>query len=156
MVVKFITLLSGIPGDRACLLAVYTNLETTLNCPPQCEWRFCSHFIYSIISRTTQCLMMIQCKSSLFLDANQNAMLSAAEPVPRVIQIIYILLSSLLFLCLKPTSYHLISFSNNSFASLTFVARYGLPPRSGWFSSMSDRCFLRRISFVTPRSLVVR
>lgn len=30
-------------------------------------------------------------------------------------------------------------FSKNSFASLTFVARYGLPPRSGWFSIMSVR-----------------
>ena len=45
------------------------------------------------------------------------------------------------------------SFSKSSFASFTFVARYGLPPRSGWFKSMSDRCFFRRSSFVMPRSL---
>jgi hypothetical protein len=46
-----------------------------------------------------------------------------------------------------------VVFSNSSFASLTFVARYGLPPRSGWFKSMSERCFLRIMSFVRPRSL---
>lgn len=44
-------------------------------------------------------------------------------------------------------------FSKNSFASLILVARYGLPPRSGWLRSIICRCFLRRISFVTPRSL---
>jgi hypothetical protein len=48
---------------------------------------------------------------------------------------------------------YLTSFSSISFASLTLVARYGEPPRSGWLSSMSDRCFLRRSSFVMPRSL---
>ena len=44
-------------------------------------------------------------------------------------------------------------FSINSFASLIFVAKYGLPPRSGWFSSIICRCFLRIISRVAPRSL---
>jgi hypothetical protein len=44
-------------------------------------------------------------------------------------------------------------FSRNSLASLIFVARYGLPPQSGWFRSISCLCFLRTISFVTPRSL---
>ena len=48
---------------------------------------------------------------------------------------------------------YLTSFSSISFASLTLVAKYGEPPRSGWLSSMRDRCFLRRSSFVTPRSL---
>lgn len=48
---------------------------------------------------------------------------------------------------------YLTSFSSISLASLTLVARYGEPPRSGWLRSMSDRCFLRRRSFVTPRSL---
>lgn len=48
----------------------------------------------------------------------------------------------------------LAPFSKNSFASLIFVARYGLPPRSGWFNSISCRCFLRIISFVMPRSLL--
>lgn len=41
----------------------------------------------------------------------------------------------------------------NSLASLIFVAKYGLPPRSGWLSSIICRCFLRIISFVMPRSL---
>jgi len=45
-------------------------------------------------------------------------------------------------------------FSRNSLASFTFVARYGLPPLSGWLSSMSDLCRLRIISFVRPRSLL--
>ncbi len=49
---------------------------------------------------------------------------------------------------------YLTSFSSISLASLTLVARYGEPPRSGWFISMRDRCFLRRSSFVTPRSLM--
>lgn len=44
-------------------------------------------------------------------------------------------------------------FSNSSFASLIFVARYGLPPRSGWFSNIICRCFFLIISFVRPRSL---
>ena len=44
-------------------------------------------------------------------------------------------------------------FSMNSFASLILVARYGLPPRSGWFRSIICRCFFRIISFVAPRSL---
>lgn len=44
-------------------------------------------------------------------------------------------------------------FSINSFASLILVAKYGLPPRSGWFSSIICRCFLRIISRVAPRSL---
>jgi hypothetical protein len=43
--------------------------------------------------------------------------------------------------------------SNSSFASLIFVARYGLPPRSGWLSSISCRWFLRTLSFVKVRSL---
>ena len=42
---------------------------------------------------------------------------------------------------------HRAFFSRNSLASLIFVARYGLPPRSGWFRIMSWRCFLRIISF---------
>jgi len=46
--------------------------------------------------------------------------------------------------------------SKNSFASLIFVAKYGLPPRSGWFSNISCRCFFRIISFVMPRSLQER
>ena len=45
-------------------------------------------------------------------------------------------------------------FSRNSFASLTFVARYGLPPRSGWFSSISCRWFFRIFSLVSMRSLM--
>ena len=45
-------------------------------------------------------------------------------------------------------------FSRNSFASLTFVARYGLPPRSGWFSIMSVRWFFRIFSFVRAPSLL--
>ena len=45
-------------------------------------------------------------------------------------------------------------FSRNSFASLTFVARYGLPPRSGWFSSISCRWFFRIFSLVSMRSLI--
>ena len=47
---------------------------------------------------------------------------------------------------------HGAPFSKNSFASLIFVARYGLPPRSGWLSSISCRCFFRIISRVA-RSL---
>lgn len=44
-------------------------------------------------------------------------------------------------------------FSKNSFASFTFVARYGLPPRSGWLSSISVRWAFRTFSLVTARSL---
>lgn len=44
-------------------------------------------------------------------------------------------------------------FSKKVLASLIFAARYGLPPRSGWFITMSPRCFLRISSFVTPLSL---
>lgn len=44
-------------------------------------------------------------------------------------------------------------FSRNSLASLIFVAKYGLPPRSGWLSSMSWRCFLVTLSLVNRRSL---
>lgn len=43
--------------------------------------------------------------------------------------------------------------SRNSFASLIFVARYGLPPRSGWLRSISWRCLTRTFSFVRLRSL---
>lgn len=43
--------------------------------------------------------------------------------------------------------------SSSSFASLTFVAKYGLPPRSGWFKSISVRCALRTLSFEMDRSL---
>jgi hypothetical protein len=50
-------------------------------------------------------------------------------------------------------SNYFISFSNSSFASLTLVARYGLPPRSGWLFNIRPRCFFRSSSFVTPRSL---
>ena len=52
--------------------------------------------------------------------------------------------------------HHDAPFSNISFASLIFVARYGLPPRSGWLRSIICRCFLRSMSFVTPRSLSSR
>ena len=45
-------------------------------------------------------------------------------------------------------------FSRNSFASLTFVARYGLPPRSGWFNNISCRWFFRIFSLVSMRSLI--
>ena len=44
-------------------------------------------------------------------------------------------------------------FSRNSFASLTFVARYGLPPRSGWFNNINCRWFFRILSFVNILSL---
>lgn len=44
-------------------------------------------------------------------------------------------------------------FSKNSLASFTFVARYGLPPRSGWLSSISVRCALRTLSLVRLLSL---
>ena len=43
--------------------------------------------------------------------------------------------------------------SRNSFASLIFVARYGLPPRSGWLSSISCLWFFRTLSLVRVRSL---
>lgn len=43
--------------------------------------------------------------------------------------------------------------SSSSFASLTFVAKYGLPPRSGWFNSISVRCALRTLSLERDRSL---
>lgn len=46
-----------------------------------------------------------------------------------------------------------VALSSNSFASLTFVAKYGLPPRSGWFKSISVRCALRTLSFEMDRSL---
>lgn len=45
--------------------------------------------------------------------------------------------------------------SSNSFASLTLVAKYGLPPRSGWLRSMSVRWALRTLSLVMDRSLQV-
>jgi hypothetical protein len=45
-------------------------------------------------------------------------------------------------------------FSRNSFASFTFVARYGLPPRSGWFNIINVRWFLRIRSLVSCRSLL--
>ena len=48
---------------------------------------------------------------------------------------------------------HETPFSRNSFASFTFVARYGLPPRSGWLSSISVRCAFRTLSFVRLPSL---
>lgn len=48
-----------------------------------------------------------------------------------------------------------VVFSSNSFASFTLVARYGLPPRSGWLSSIRVRCCLRILSRVTPDSLQV-
>jgi hypothetical protein len=38
-------------------------------------------------------------------------------------------------------------------ASLILLARYGLPPLSGWFSNISCLCFLRRASLFKPRSL---
>jgi hypothetical protein len=44
-------------------------------------------------------------------------------------------------------------FSRNSFASLTFDARYGLPPRSGWLSIIIVRCAFRILSLVIARSL---
>lgn len=44
-------------------------------------------------------------------------------------------------------------FSKNSFASFTLVARYGLPPRSGWLSSISVRWAFLTFSLVTARSL---
>jgi hypothetical protein len=53
----------------------------------------------------------------------------------------------------KPTHQDAL-FSNISFASFTLVARYGLPPRSGWFSSINVRCALRTLSFVMLRSLL--
>lgn len=40
-------------------------------------------------------------------------------------------------------------FSNNSFASLTLVARYGLPPRSGWLSNISFLWFFLILSLAT-------
>ncbi len=46
-------------------------------------------------------------------------------------------------------------FSKNSFASFTLVAKYGLPPRSGWLSSISVRCALRTLSLVRLDSLLV-
>lgn len=46
-------------------------------------------------------------------------------------------------------------FSKNSFASLTLVAKYGLPPRSGWFNSMRVRCAFRIFSFDRARSLFI-
>lgn len=50
---------------------------------------------------------------------------------------------------------HQVCLSNSSFASLTFVAKYGLPPRSGWFSSIIVRCALRTLSLVMLRSLPI-
>jgi hypothetical protein len=44
-------------------------------------------------------------------------------------------------------------FSKNSFASLILLAKYGLPPLSGWFNNMSCLCFLRRRSLLMPLSL---
>lgn len=52
-----------------------------------------------------------------------------------------------------PCNYPQPFFSKNSFASLTLVAKYGLPPRSGWFSIMSVRWFLRMRSLVIVLSL---
>lgn len=43
--------------------------------------------------------------------------------------------------------------SKNSFASLILVARYGLPPRSGWLRSIIVRWALRTLSFVICLSL---
>src|SRR4051812_41372785 len=54
---------------------------------------------------------------------------------------------------LHDRSRHDEPFSKNSFASFTLVAKYGLPPRSGWFSSISVRCALRILSLVMARSL---
>ena len=54
-----------------------------------------------------------------------------ANPTPR-----YAL--GLLYSIITPAQ-ALVDFSSNSFASLTLVAKYGLPPRSGWFNSMSCR-----------------
>lgn len=47
-------------------------------------------------------------------------------------------------------------FSRNSLASFIFVARYGLPPRSGWLRSINDRCRFLINSLFTPRSEVPR
>lgn len=49
--------------------------------------------------------------------------------------------------------YNHVFFSKNSFASLTLVARYGLPPRSGWLSNIRVRWALRTLSFVRLLSL---
>ena len=43
--------------------------------------------------------------------------------------------------------------SRNSFASFTLLARYGLPPLSGWLASIRARWFFRIFSFVSVRSL---
>ena len=48
---------------------------------------------------------------------------------------------------------HHAFFSKNSLASFTLVARYGLPPRSGWLSSISVRCALRTFSLLRLLSL---
>ena len=57
--------------------------------------------------------------------------------------------------CFKYRYYQLV-LSNSSFASLIFVAKYGLPPRSGWLRSISCRWFLRTFSLVSVRSLRIR
>ena len=44
-------------------------------------------------------------------------------------------------------------FSSSSFASLILLARYGLPPRSGWLLSISCRWFFLTFAFVRPFSL---
>lgn len=46
-----------------------------------------------------------------------------------------------------------VVFSRNSFASFTFVARYGLPPLSGWLSNMRLRWAFRTLSLVMAPSL---
>jgi hypothetical protein len=100
-------------------------------------------------------------RNAMFPNAkcHPNAMLkptqcSRSDPKPLLYSVVWVLHHSLTESPLRSRmTYHLTSFSNISFASLTFVARYGLPPRSGWLFSMSCRCFLRSSSFVTPRSL---
>ena len=51
--------------------------------------------------------------------------------------------------------YALTCLSSMSFASLTFPARYGLPPRSGWFASMMRRWASLIFAFERSRSLRV-
>ena len=59
---------------------------------------------------------------------------------------------------MQEPNYHLdlVSFSSRSLASFILLARYGDPPRSGWFASMICRCASLSCFFSAPPSLHAR